>query len=205
MGVFQHLTDAFRAPKVRRMTQMPGLIVIGSGGPSGAMARVIEGGCLVGATAMVSGAGLIAVMLSGGGRALDPGMILSVGLCSFAGAAVLARIGYLGMRRETVIDSLDRELRQHRVTARGRVSVIRRIPMDGIESVFIKRGAEGVAAHLMARLPNGTCVEIGTAPPVVLERVHAQIVAAISHIPSPQVMPRRPNRAAHRNRDVVGA
>ena len=170
-------------PKGRtlRMSQNVGQVRLRRDGPVERNARTVElGACAAGLLLVLLGV-LACTPLAPGAA---PDLRVAVTLLAFSGAWPLLRLAFCGVRYETVFDVGAQELRQHRITAAGRVRTVLALPIDLVNSVHIHRGARGMPFHLAARDAAGTRIYIGTAPLAQLERMHIEIVAALQLAPS---------------------
>ena len=119
---------------------------------------------------------------------------IAITLSALSGAWPLLRFGFGGVRVETVFDIGAQELRQYRITSGGRTRIVRTLPIDLVDSVHIHRGPPERPAQLVARDAAGLRLHIGTGPLTQLERMHAEIVAALRVAPKRGHTPRRIHR-----------
>lgn len=141
-------------------------------GPVDRYAAIAETGLMALAAGL---AGITAALWVLPGAPAGPGIVatkLFMSLAALATALVLARAGWLGLKTETVIDPRQGEFRQYAVSAKGRARQIGRMPLDWVESFYIKRGRGGRASQFRAHVKGGGTILIGSAPSAELERIH---------------------------------
>ncbi|SFG19144.1 hypothetical protein SAMN04488020_101459 [Palleronia marisminoris] len=175
------------------MTQSVGQVRLLREGPVERHARAVEiGACLAGLL-LVTLAILAWSPLAPHGVA---DLRIAVTLSGLSGAWPLLRLGFGGVRYETVFDVGSQEVRQYRITAGGRARAVLTLPLGLVDSVHIDRGPAGRPSHLAARDAAGKRIHIGTAPLAQLERMHVEIVTALRAAPA---------RAPRRRRSVPRA